>query len=1334
MVQWTNHNVSLYKSSVALCSDHLLSHVCPQSLSCGCVASRSSPCARCCGTAWATCRCPQCALYLVQCCMLDRRMAAHAEEAAAKERERLALRAFRVGTGAPGGGGGVPGWFGKRKADQTLECLASSSSQREVVKMSNLGLGMDELQRARYIFSRFHPQPALGVLTPDQRERWAGHGGRRSGGPWEMKTSREVFSSQLLFFYDPTSDWLVLALLNLRCFPGSPLLRWERWSQLPAGSRLHLWKIHVDVLQQRQEQGEHPKASAEHPAAAAQHREEGGKRGPGQGQITLRGHEGQEEGAAVEVDRVDERKRPHSHPVHGHLHHEERHGHHHHEVRQAHVEDAEQDPVGRVALAPVDPDDQHVLQQAHHEDEKVDEEEGDAPVVFGRIQVGGAVVEPFQRGVVLRPPAEPRVSSEPELWGVSPPAALPQLAALLFFDPTSDWLVLALLNLRCFPGSPPPPLGALVPAPSWFPAPSLGNWLSTVLTRQHVAARLVPLQKIHVDVLQQRQEQGEHPKASAEHPAAAAQHGEEGGKRGPGQGQITLRGHEGQEEGAAVEVDRVDKRKRPHSQTLSMVTSIMKNGRITITMRSDRLTLRMQNRTPLAEWRRRQLTQMTSTFSSRPTMKMKSSPCARCCGTAWATCRCPQCALYLVQCCMLDRRMAAHAEEAAAKERERLALRAFRVGTGAPGGGGGVPGWFGKRKADQTLECLASSSSHREVVKMSNLGLGMDELQRAKYIFSRFHPQPALGVLTPDQRERWAGHGGRRSGGPWKWYRCRYCGKRFAHSGNSPTSASTQERNATTFFFYDPTSDWLVLALLNLRCFPGSPPPPLGALVPAPSWFPAPSLGNWLSTVLTRQHVAARLVPLQKIHVDVLQQRQEQGEHPKASAEHPAAAAQHGEEGGKRGPGQGQITLRGHEGQEEGAAVEVDRVDKRKRPHSQTLSMVTSIMKNGRITITMRSDRLTLRMQNRTPLAEWRRRQLTQMTSTFSSRPTMKMKSSPCARCCGTAWATCRCPQCALYLVQCCMLDRRMAAHAEEAAAKERERLALRAFRVGTGAPGGGGGVPGWFGKRKADQTLECLASSSSQREVVKMSNLGLGMDELQRARYIFSRFHPQPALGVLTPDQRERWAGHGGRRSGGPWEMVPVSLLWQTLRTLGEFTYLRIHTGEKRYQCKKIHVDVLQQRQEQGEHPKASAEHPAAAAQHREEGGKRGPGQGQITLRGHEGQEEGAAVEVDRVDERKRPHSQTLSMVTSIMKNGMVTIAMRSDRLTLRMQNRTPLAEWRWRQLTQMTSTFSSRPTMKRDEEEGDAPVVFGRIQVGGAVVEPFQRGVVLVSAHGLE
>ncbi|KAK5924127.1 hypothetical protein CgunFtcFv8_001029 [Champsocephalus gunnari] len=35
----------------------------------------------------------------------------------------------------------------------------------------------------------------------------------------------------------------------------------------------------------------------------------------------------------------------------------------------------------------------------------------------------------------------------------------------------------------------------------------------------------------------------------------------------------------------------------------------------------------------------------------------------------------------------------------------------------------------------------------------------------------------------PDQQERGAGHGGRAAGVHGKWYRCRYCGKRFAHSG-----------------------------------------------------------------------------------------------------------------------------------------------------------------------------------------------------------------------------------------------------------------------------------------------------------------------------------------------------------------------------------------------------------------------------------------------------------------------------------------------------------------------------------------------------------------------
>lgn len=46
---------------------------------------------------------------------------------------------------------------------------------------------------------------------------------------------------------------------------------------------------------------------------------------------------------------------------------------------------------------PVDPDNQEVLQQAHHEDEQVDEEEGNAPVVG--IQLDGALIDEPRRAV-----------------------------------------------------------------------------------------------------------------------------------------------------------------------------------------------------------------------------------------------------------------------------------------------------------------------------------------------------------------------------------------------------------------------------------------------------------------------------------------------------------------------------------------------------------------------------------------------------------------------------------------------------------------------------------------------------------------------------------------------------------------------------------------------------------------------------------------------------------------------------------------------------------------------------------------------------------------------
>ena len=164
-----------------------------------------------------------------------------------------------------------------------------------------------------------------------------------------------------------------------------------------------LQKIHVDVLHQSQEQGERPQASTEHPAAPAHHREEGGKRGSGEWQVALQGHEGQEQGAAVEVDHVDEvgdlaeEATPQPNLVHGHLHHEERQDHYHHQVRQAHVDDAEENPAGWVAPTPVDPDDQQVLQQAHHEDEKVEQEEGDAPIVG--VQLDAALVDEPRRAI-----------------------------------------------------------------------------------------------------------------------------------------------------------------------------------------------------------------------------------------------------------------------------------------------------------------------------------------------------------------------------------------------------------------------------------------------------------------------------------------------------------------------------------------------------------------------------------------------------------------------------------------------------------------------------------------------------------------------------------------------------------------------------------------------------------------------------------------------------------------------------------------------------------------------------------------------------------------------
>uniref|UniRef100_A0A3B4H269 Zinc finger and BTB domain containing 39 n=1 Tax=Pundamilia nyererei TaxID=303518 RepID=A0A3B4H269_9CICH len=107
---------------------------------------------------------------------------------------------------------------------------------------------------------------------------------------------------------------------------------------------------------------------------------------------------------------------------------------------------------------------------------------------------------------------------------------------------------------------------------------------------------------------------------------------------------------------------------------------------------------------------------------------------------------CPHCARCFVERALLDRHMAVHAEEALhcflcpqtfrSSSAFQYHLSLHTSDSTGSGGTAGGQGWLGKRKADQSLECPSSQDS----------GVG-----------------PA-GVRG-------------------KWYRCRYCGKRFAHSG-----------------------------------------------------------------------------------------------------------------------------------------------------------------------------------------------------------------------------------------------------------------------------------------------------------------------------------------------------------------------------------------------------------------------------------------------------------------------------------------------------------------------------------------------------------------------
>uniref|UniRef100_A0A3Q3J4V1 Zinc finger and BTB domain containing 39 n=1 Tax=Monopterus albus TaxID=43700 RepID=A0A3Q3J4V1_MONAL len=121
---------------VGTVKDHLLSHVCPQSLSCGvCHLPQLSLCS----LLWHALThlslpvftCPHCACCFVERHLLDRHMAAHAEEALhcflcpqtfrSSSAFQYHLSLHTTESLGSGGGGGSQGWLGKRKANQSLE-------------------------------------------------------------------------------------------------------------------------------------------------------------------------------------------------------------------------------------------------------------------------------------------------------------------------------------------------------------------------------------------------------------------------------------------------------------------------------------------------------------------------------------------------------------------------------------------------------------------------------------------------------------------------------------------------------------------------------------------------------------------------------------------------------------------------------------------------------------------------------------------------------------------------------------------------------------------------------------------------------------------------------------------------------------------------------------------------------------------------------------------------------------------------------------------------------------------------------------------------------------
>ncbi|XP_036447511.1 zinc finger and BTB domain-containing protein 39 [Colossoma macropomum] len=167
---------------------------------------------------------------------------------------------------------------------------------------------------------------------------------------------------------------------------------------------------------------------------------------------------------------------------------------------------------------------------------------------------------------------------------------------------------------------------------------------------------------------------------------------------------------------------------------------------------------------------------------------------------------CPQCACPFLERPLLDRHLAMHAEEGGLLKEDEggqeggtegqgefqcfLCPQTFRTDTAFhyhlsmhPSESQGGQTWPVKRKADQSLEFSSSSSSPLEASGLGklgglgfNMGMGLGLPDKA---LQGGMPFPA-GFLQNGSSSGSASAG---TGLKQKWYRCRYCGKRFAHSG-----------------------------------------------------------------------------------------------------------------------------------------------------------------------------------------------------------------------------------------------------------------------------------------------------------------------------------------------------------------------------------------------------------------------------------------------------------------------------------------------------------------------------------------------------------------------